>query len=409
MQNNSLKILLHVPVRNVFRNIHFYRNNSNVGNNLTYFIGCSVGIAVLFGVSYINQQSVINSFISNLAKNKFNVCAFSVGDRKSPASPRTSFNFLADVVEKTQKSVVYIEINARHPFTGKQIPISNGSGFIVKEDGLILTNAHVVNHFGQVVVKLYNGKEYPGIVEDIDTESDLATVRIQATNLPELPLGCSSNLRPGEFVIAMGNPLTLSHTITAGVVSSANRQGEELGLHKKSDYIQTDAAINVGNSGGPLVNLDGEAIGINTMKVTEGISFAIPSDRATEFLKRSEKKTKTGQWNIFKKTSEKTRHKFLGITMLTLSTTVIKDLKERNPDFPAVDHGVLVWRVMVGSPSYECGIRPGDVITKVNHHKVKSASTIQNCLEKEDVLKLTVQRGQRTFEIDVPLVEPIMP
>ncbi|GFR05905.1 serine protease HTRA2, mitochondrial [Trichonephila clavata] len=319
------------------------------------------------------------------------------------------FNFLADVAEKTKSSVVYIEIVARHPFTKQNIPISNGSGFIVRSDGLILTNAHVISHHGRVVVKLYDGKEYEGTVENFDTESDLATVRIQAKDLPVLPLGQSSKLRAGEFVIAMGNPLTLSHTITAGVVSSANRQGKDLGLHRKSDYIQTDAAVNVGNSGGPLVNLDCEAIGINTMKVTEGISFAIPSDRAVEFLQRIEKSQK-GSWNPFSSSEDTNKkQKYLGITMLTLTPSIIRELQERNPEFPAVNNGVLVWRVMVNSPSFEAGIRHGDVITAINGKDIHSASDIYSLLKTEDVLHIHIIRKNREFDITVKLMNPVLP
>ncbi|GIZ03509.1 serine protease HTRA2, mitochondrial [Caerostris extrusa] len=310
------------------------------------------------------------------------------------------FNFLADVAEKTKNSVVYIEIVARHPISRQSIPISNGSGFIVKSDGLILTNAHVISHHGRVIVKLYDGQEYEGIVESLDTESDLATVRIDAKDLPVLPLGQSSKLRAGEFVIAMGNPLTLSHTITAGVISSASRQGKDLGLHKKSDYIQTDAAVNVGNSGGPLVNLDCEAIGINTMKVTEGISFAIPSDRAVEFLQRTEKQKCS--------TNTNRKQKYLGITMLTLTPIVIRELQERNPEFPNVDHGVLVWRVMYNSPSYESGIKHGDVITAINGKEIHSASDIYNLLKSEDILSIHIIRRKKEFDVMVQLMYPVI-
>ncbi|CAN7992943.1 unnamed protein product [Ixodes hexagonus] len=259
--------------------------------------------------------------------------------------PSRNFNFIADAVEKTAPAVVFIEILGRHPFTQQQITVSNGSGFIVKSDGLILTNAHVVADGRLVTVKLQNGKEYTGKVESIDRRSDLATVRIVADNLPTLPLSRTKNLRPGEWVVAMGSPLALNNTITAGVISSVHRSSKELGIQNEMDYIQTDAAINFGNSGGPLINLDGNVIGINTMKVTAGISFAIPADYALDFLESSAKKLKDDPSST---TSDRW---YLGITMLTLTPSLIQELQERDPMFPHVSSGVLIWRVVLGSPA----------------------------------------------------------
>ncbi|XP_037268933.1 HTRA2-related serine protease isoform X2 [Rhipicephalus microplus] len=263
--------------------------------------------------------------------------------------PSSRFNFIADAVEKTAPAVVYIEILGRHPFTQQQIAVSNGSGFVVRPDGLILTNAHVVADGRLVTVKLHDGRQFTGKVEAVDRRSDLATVRIPAKGLPTLPLTRTDQLRPGEWVVAMGSPLALNNTITAGVVSSVHRSSKELGIHNEMDYIQTDAAINFGNSGGPLINLDGNVIGINTMKVTAGISFAIPADYALDFLelasKKSQEETSADRW-------------YLGITMLTLTPSLILELQQRDPMFPHVSNGVLIWRVMLGSPANLYGRSP---------------------------------------------------
>ena len=264
------------------------------------------------------------------------------GDKK-PKSRREQFNFIADLVEETAPGLVYIEIKdggVRDYYTGQPITVSNGSGFIVDSNGLILTNAHVVINKprASIQVRLQDGRVFTGVVEDVDVKSDLATVRINCSNLPKMKLGTSKDTRPGEWVIALGSPLALSNTITTGVVSNIARPPNELGLRDKDigEYIQTDATITFGNSGGPLINLDGEAIGINSMKVSPGISFAIPIDYAKEFLRRSAESQKKGVGHPSRR--------YVGITMLPLNRQIINELKKRNHVSVNITHGILIYR-----------------------------------------------------------------
>nr|XP_021328311.1 serine protease HTRA2, mitochondrial-like [Danio rerio] len=277
----------------------------------------------------------------------------------------------------------------RHPFSGREGPISNGSGFIVSSDGLIVTNAHVVANKRGVRVKLTNGETYNATVQDVDQAADIATIKINVKNpLPTLRLGKSSDVRQGEFVVAMGSPFSPKNTITSGIVSSAQRGSKELGLSNSNmDYIQTDATIDFGNSGGPLINLDGEVIGINTMKVTAGISFAIPSDRVRLFLDRSADKQKS--W--FGESGSKRR--YIGVMMLTLTPSIIEELRMRDPSFPDVSHGVLIHRVIVGSPANRAGMKPGDVIIEINGVKVNTSEEIYNAVRTSESLNVVVRRG----------------
>ncbi|KAL0811186.1 hypothetical protein ABMA28_009617 [Loxostege sticticalis] len=310
---------------------------------------------------------------------------------------REKYNFIADVVAVSAPSVVYIEIKDGRRldlFSGQPITLSNGSGFIVKEDGLILTNAHVVVNKPNAVVsvRLMDGSTHTGFVEDVDLKSDLATLRIPVKGLPIMKLGSSADIKPGEWVVAMGSPLALSNTVTAGVVSSTQRASEELGLRGKDMvYIQTDAPITFGNSGGPLVNLDGEAIGINSMKVTSGISFAIPIDYVKDFL--AKRKTKSPQVS----------RRYLGITMLSLTPNILMELRMRNPEMPSdIEHGILVWKVIIGSPAYNGGLQPGDIVTCINGVPVHSAADIYMLLEKSSgSLKVDAVRGRTRVTLTV--------
>ncbi|XP_006004851.1 serine protease HTRA3 isoform X2 [Latimeria chalumnae] len=305
-------------------------------------------------------------------------------------SPRYKFNFIADVVEKIAPAVVHIELFLRHPLFGRNVPLSSGSGFVIADTGLIVTNAHVVSSSNavsgrqQLKVQLHNGDTYEAAIKDIDKKSDIATIKVNPKKkLPVLLLGHSTDLRPGEFVVAIGSPFALQNTVTTGIVSTAQRDGKELGLRDSDmDYIQTDAIINYGNSGGPLVNLDGEVIGINTLKVTAGISFAIPSDRITQFLAESHDKE-----------SKEVKKRFIGIRMLTITPALVEELKLSNPDFPDVSSGIYVHEVVPNSPAQRGGIKDGDIIVKVNGRPLLTTSDLQEAVMKETPLLLEVRRG----------------
>lgn len=376
---------------------HKGKNDHDHHNSSTSYVVPTVGglVAAICGYQFMKENNLLPTVE---AKTIF-----------KDSKRRTDCNFIADVVEECASSVVYIEIKDKRRidyYSGQPVTASNGSGFIIDSNGLILTNAHVVINkpHTNVQVRLADGRTFPGFVEDVDQSSDLATVRIQCKNLPVMRLGESKSLRTGEWVVALGSPLSLSNTVTAGVVSNTQRASHELGLQGLNiNYIQTDAAITFGNSGGPLVNLDGEAIGVNSMKVTSGISFAIPIDYVKNFLLRSAERSKKGN-----QTEMYPVRQYIGITMLTLTDDLLHELKARSRTVPAeVQHGVLVWKVIINSPAHTGGLHPGDIVTHINGNEVKNSNDIYRILDgKQKALDMIVYRGLEKMKLTVIPEEP---
>uniref|UniRef100_F7B812 Serine protease HTRA1 n=1 Tax=Equus caballus TaxID=9796 RepID=F7B812_HORSE len=304
--------------------------------------------------------------------------------QEDPNSLRHKYNFIADVVEKIAPAVVHIELFRKLPFSKREVPVASGSGFIVSEDGLIVTNAHVVTNKHRVKVELKNGATYEAKIKDVDEKADIALIKIDHEgNLPVLLLGRSSELRPGEFVVAIGSPFSLQNTVTTGIVSTTQRGGKELGLRNSDmDYIQTDAIIN-----------DGEVIGINTLKVTAGISFAIPSDKIKKFLTESHDRQAKGK--------AITKKKYIGIRMMSLTSSKAKELKDRHRDFPDVLSGAYIIEVIPDTPAEAGGLKENDVIISINGQSVVSANDVSDVIKKESTLNMVVRRGNEDIMITV--------
>lgn len=249
--------------------------------------------------------------------------------------------FIADVVVRVAPAVVQIKVKDTTKPVKNDVLLS-GTGFIVSSDGVIVTNAHVVRTRSntKVDVILLDGRVFDAKIQDRDEIVDLACLKVNAKGLPCVTLGDSSRLKAGEWVVALGNPFGLTHTVTYGVVSATNRSSKELQLYGKHiGYIQTDAGINEGNSGGPLVNLNGEVIGVNVMKLLPGISFAIPIDRTKEFLAAS--------WKIPDKSNSR-----VGVSMVALNEAILLELRNRGYKIPSkLKFGMLVRKVFPGTPA----------------------------------------------------------
>lgn len=328
----------------------------------------------------------------------------------SNANNNRDVNFIATAVQKVGPAVVRIDAsrqistlpeNLQNPlfrrFFGngdnegsapsERIERGTGSGFIIGSDGRLITNAHVVNEAETVEVTLKDGTTYEGKVLGTDAFTDVAVIKIEANNLPTVSFGNAENLTPGEWAIAIGNPLGLDNTVTVGIVSALGRSSSQVGVpDKRVRFIQTDAAINPGNSGGPLLNSQGEVIGINTAirADAQGLGFAIPIETAQRIANQ-----------LF--TKGQADHPYLGIQMVNLNQQTREEISA-NPELNfeiGGEDGILVVRVMPSSPAEKGGFEPGDIIKQVGDRPVANSLQVQEQVDLSQIgseLELTIVR-----------------
>ena len=326
-----------------------------------------------------------------------------VSDAMPSAPLQPGNNFIVNAVAKVGPSVVRIDTVRRviNPLGGLfgsgptiQQQQGQGSGFITRSDGVILTNAHVVEGASEVDVTLPDGRSYSGKVLGFDPVTDVAVVKVAATGLPVAPLVDSAKVRPGEWAIAIGNPLGLDFTVTAGIISAVQRTNA-VGEGQRVPYLQTDAAVNPGNSGGPLINDRGQVIGINTairQAPGAGLSFAIPINLsrqiAAQILERG-----------------RASHPYIGVRLQALTPQLAREVNATNAECRLPEtNGVVVVEVMPGSPAERGGLRACDLIERVGDTAVDNPSEVQVAVDQGRVgqpLSLRVQRGQRQLNLQL--------
>ncbi len=336
----------------------------------------------------------------------------------TPATEPQRSNFIADAVERVGPAVVRIDASRtvatrvpdalQNPFfrrffsegsepPSERIERGTGSGFVLSQDGRIITNAHVVEGADVVDVTLKDGRTFEGNVLGVDALTDVAVIQIKADDrLPTAPIGSAETLIPGQWAIAIGNPLGLDNTVTVGIVSAIGRSSAQVGISdKRVQFIQTDAAINPGNSGGPLLNDRGEVIGINTAirANAQGLGFAIPIETAIRVATQIS-------------TSGSAEHPFLGIQMLDLSPEVKAELNasENIPFQIERETGVFIVQVLPDSPAAAGGLEAGDIIQKIGQTAITSAADVQAQVEDSsigDPLDIEVLRNTRVISLQV--------
>ena len=262
---------------------------------------------------------------------------------------------------------------------------SGGSGVIVDKEGYVLTNNHVVEETDKVKVRLNDGREFTATVKGQDSRTDLAVLHIKAKDLPVADLGDSDKLEVGEWAIAIGSPFGLDHTVTVGVISAKGRSG--LGTGTYEDFIQTDASINPGNSGGPLINIDGEVVGINAMIIQPGtgIGFAIPINMAKQILSDL-----INQGKVVRP--------WLGVSVQDLTPEMAEQFQVKEKE------GVVVAQVHQGTGAEKAGLASGDIIKSVDDKAIKNINELVKEIQKKNVgqkVKLSIVRDGKAMTIEV--------
>ena len=386
------------------------KKKSDFGRNvvLPFFsgiVGCAVVLGTCFGVPTIRNQ-IMGNINSNTSNNSSSTQATGYIDQVSLSNYSDTSVYAAN---KILPSIVGIQIEYNvtsmfSMFGGSQTSTATatGSGIIISDDGYILTNNHVVSsseaeayyqvsEATKVTVTLFNDTtEYEATIVGTDEETDLAVIKIDATGLTPAEFADSDSIKVGEFAMAVGSPLGLQSTITCGVVSAVNREVTDTD-GKTYTLIQTDAAINSGNSGGALVNSEGKVIGVNTLKLTgddvEGMGFAIPINSTTDI---------TSQLIQY----SKVRRPYIGVTGMDLDAETAR----RNN----LVEGIYVKDVETFSAAEKGGIKIGDVIIKADGTDVKTMdelNAIKNSHNIGDEMKITVNRNGQEIELTITLGE----
>jgi len=372
-----------------------FKQKKSIGTIHVIIISIFISATSIF---LYNMYQNINIDNSSSQSNNVQISKTSA-DSNSVSGSSTSANPITDTIEKVNDSVVGI---SRIKNTGLSIFLKDGAeqmglgtGFIVSEDGYIVTNQHVAgSKFEKCYVTLEDGENLTGDVVWSDADLDLAIVKIASKNLPFVTLGDSEYLKPGENVYAIGNPIGFEFrkTVTAGIISAINRtiQLDENGTSiYMEDLLQTDATINPGNSGGPLINSDGLVVGINSVKITsaEGIGFAIPINLIKPIV---DKFNNSGSF----------LEAYLGI--FGFDKNVIPYMNSNI----TLNSGIYVAKVDATGPCYNSGLKEGDIITKIDGIQVNKMINLESYIyskSPKDVVTLTVTSGNKESEIKITL------